>query len=32
VGAQVFDNLESAAERLGEIDMGISWAKKGKNI
>ena len=29
-GAQAFDNLESVAERLGEMDMGISWAKEKK--
>ena len=27
-GAQAFDNLESVAERLGEMDMGMSWAKE----
>jgi len=30
VGAQAFDNLESVAERLGEMDMGMSWAKERK--
>ena len=29
-GAQGFDDLESAAERLGEMDMGMSWAKEKK--
>ena len=29
-GAQAFDNLESVAERLGEMDMGMSWAKEKK--
>ena len=30
MGAQAFDNLESVAERLGEMDMGMSWAKEKK--
>ena len=29
-GAQAFDNLESVAERLGDMDMGMSWAKEKK--
>ena len=29
-GAQAFDNLESVAERLEEMDMGMSWAKEKK--
>ena len=29
-GVQVFDNLESVTERLGEMDMGMSWAKEKK--
>jgi len=29
-GAQAFDKLESVAERLGEMDMGMSWAKERK--
>ena len=29
-GAQAFDNPESVAERLGEMDMGMSWAKEKK--
>ena len=29
-GAQAFDNLESVAERLGEMDAGMTWAKETK--
>jgi len=29
-GAQAFDKFESVAERLGEMDMGMSWAKERK--
>ena len=29
-GAQAFDNLESVAERLGEMGMGMSSAKEKK--
>ena len=29
-GAQAFDNLEDVADRLGEMDMGMSWAKERK--
>ena len=30
VGAQAFDNLESVAECLGEMDVGMTWAKETK--
>ena len=29
-GAQAFDNLENVADRLGEMNMGMSWAKQRK--